>query len=128
MAAALVVVAWGCVEPVGRPSASLQIEPTAVCLGDDFATVVALDATGSSPQLSLVPTPPGADEEPLEFAWHLSGDDYDVVAGGLDEARIEVTMAGERPLGVRLTVRNADGAEFALQRSVAVTLDCPESP
>lgn len=123
MISCVAVVAVACVERVERPSASVEISPTAVCAGDDFTTVVAIDGSSSSPRLSLVPT---SSDEPLEMSWRLSGDEFAIESGGLDEERIDVTMAGERPLSVELTVRNEAGGEFVTRRMVAITLDCPE--
>ena len=123
-----VVALAGCGQRVERPSASLTIEPPAVCRFDGHATVVTLDASSSSEQLSLVPSAPSASETPaLDFDWTLSGDDHDIVRGDLASPTIEITMAGDRPLGVELTVSNTHGGSLTTRRSVAVTLGCEDA-
>jgi len=103
------------------PTAVITATPGDVPLGDDFSTVVELDASLSSHSLSLVPVPPDPDEPPLQFEWHFSGSQYEVVQGSATDTEIHVTMAGDRPLHVELTVINGDGGIATSLRTITVT-------
>jgi len=98
------------------------MQPTAVCLGDDFTTPVRLDGEQSRARLTLVPLPPGPEDPPLIWRWSLSGADALIVEGSVDEAVVVVLTRGDRPLHVALDVSLPDGRAARASSSVAVTL------
>lgn len=113
----------GCGEPPPpSPSAVINVTPSSVCLGDDFATEIALDAKDSQARLTLVPVPPGPDDPPLDFSWSFAGAEHRVIEAEPTGIALTVTTRGDRPLHVSLRVRNTDGGEATALASVAVTL------
>jgi len=112
----------GCGEPPPpAPSAVIRACPAAVCLGDDFATSIHLDASKSAPRLTLVEVPADPDEPPLSFSWSFSGSGMLFDRGTTAEPDILVSMKADRPLHVRLRVENADGGVAEALQSIAVT-------
>ena len=94
-------------------------------MGDGHATTVTFSGARSSDHLSLMPSPPGPDEPPLEFLWVLEGAEHVVVGGGLTVSEISVTTAGDRPLHAELTVVDAEGAEATSLRTLAIEACAP---
>ncbi len=125
---------WACNgPPPGAPSPVIVATPTTVCLGDDYRTPITLDGTQSSPELTLVPSPPDANAPALAFLWTLTGSAYkiaDVDAGGghvlpsgsLTSEKLTVKMAGDQPLQVDLHVENPqNGGSADTTTTIAVT-------
>lgn len=106
--------------PPPAPSAVIRTCPTAVCLGDDFATNIHLDATKSAPRLTLV-TDPDADPSKLDFQWSFSGAKMLFDLGDESQADVVIAMAGDRPLHVELRVENEVGGVSTALETVAVT-------
>jgi len=125
--------AWGCNgPPPGAPSPVIVATPTTVCLGDD-KTPITLDGTQSSPELTLVPTPPDANAPPLQFVWTLTGSAHHIVrvdaggdatrpSGSLTSDKLTVTMAADQPLQVDLHVENPQtGGSADTTTTISVT-------
>src|SRR5687768_14342515 len=93
---ALTLVACG-EPPPAAPSAVIRACPAAVCVGDDFATWIHLDAKKSSSRLRLVYEPPKPGEAPLQFSWSFAGSKHQLDAGELDGEDIVVSFAADRP-------------------------------
>lgn len=111
------------------PTAVITAQPDTVPLGDEHQTVIELDAHSSAPRLSLVPAPPDPDEPPLEFKWRLTGSAYRVVGGSEAGPELQVTMRGDRPLHVELTVRNHSGGVASSLKTISITSPAgPETP
>jgi hypothetical protein len=91
-------------------------------LGDDYKTPITLDGTLTMPMLTLVPTPFDASANPLSFHWSLTGSPYMVVTGTLTSQKLVVTIAGQEPLQVSLTVTNTGGVSATTTGAVAVTI------
>jgi hypothetical protein len=113
----------GCGEPPPpAPSAVIRACPASVCVGDDFATSIHLDARKSAPRLTLVEAPAKPDAPPLSIRWSFSGSAWLFD----DESRatepdILVSMAADRPLHVTLTVENEVGGVSEALRTLSVT-------
>ncbi len=125
------IVAWGVVAgvlaacgspPPPEPSAVINADPTAVCLGDGYHTTIHLDAKQSAPNLTLVYVRPDPGAPPLKYLWSFSGSDYQLGDGDdlIGEA-LSVTMAADRPLHVTLRVENAAGGVGIARSTIAVT-------
>jgi len=95
-----------------------------VCLGDGYRTPITLDGTQSSPELTLVPSPPVANAPPLRFLWTLTGSAYRIADGGtLSSEKLSVTVAGDQPLQVDLNVQNPQsGGSADSTTTITVTL------
>ncbi len=116
----------GCAGPPAHPpTAVIDIEPAVICAGDGYRTTVTFSGARSSDQLSLMPSPPGPEDAPLQFFWALEGAPHVVVNGAPSSAEISVTTAGDRPLHAELTVVDADGGEAMSLRSLAIEV-CPK--
>jgi hypothetical protein len=118
--------------PPPAPSPVILATPTTVCLGDDYKTPITLDGTGSSPTLTLVPSPADANAPPLRYLWTLTGSAYriaDVDAGGgrmvpsgtLTSDKLVVRIAGDQPLQVDLNVENHSGGSADTTATISVT-------
>jgi hypothetical protein len=121
--AALLCVACG-EPPAAAPSAVISADPTSVCLGDDFASEIRLDAGDSQSHLTLVPVAPNPDEPPLAFSWSFAGAEHRIVEGDVHAQTLLITSRGDRPLHVSLHVKNSEGGEADALLSIAVT-PCP---
>lgn len=108
--------------PPPAPSAVIRACPASVCVGDDYATSIHLDATKSAPRLTLVEAPVDPDEPPLSVRWSFSGSawlfDNDGVATQPD---VLVSMAADRPLHVKLRVENSVGGVSEALKTISVT-------
>ncbi len=127
------VLACGQGPPAPAPSAVINAMPTAVCAGDNFMTPIALDAKGSAAHLTLVYVPPPPGSPPLRYHWAFSGSATMVTAGDVNSDSVTVTMAGDRPLHVALTVSNSEGGSTTTTTTIDITpLDssgnCPLAP
>lgn len=118
--AAFFVIACGAPDPE-PPTAVITADPETVPLGDNHQTVITLDAYNSAPRLSLVPVPPDPDEPPLDYEWSLSGAEHRIISGAMNEPELQVTIKGDRPLHVELTVRNDEGGVAASLKTISVT-------
>ncbi len=117
-----VVLLVACADSLPHPPSAVAVaEPDAVCLGDGHTTPVLLDARESAQRLTLVPEAEPPDLPPLTYRWALEGDSFRVVDGSLESEQLTVTLAGERPLQVRLRVESASGGVSDTMISVAVT-------
>ncbi len=121
--AALLCVACG-EPPPAAPSAVISADPAYVCLDDDFATEISLDAGDSQSHLTLVPVAPDPDEPPLSFSWSFGGAEHRIVEGDVHAQTLLVSTRGDRPLHVSLHVENSEGGEADALFSIAVT-PCP---
>jgi hypothetical protein len=144
----MVVCAACSAPPPQAPAAVITATPTSVCVGDDFQTQIELDSLGSSPVLTLIYSPPGPDAavaacalpgNDVCYAWSFSGavctgqptdpNPCDVVIdpgsvepdGTIDGTSVLLTMAGDRPLLVTLTVENAAGGVIQTQTTISIT-------
>jgi len=95
--------------------------PSSVCMGDDFATSIHLDATKSAPRLTLVEAPPDPNEPPLKFQWSFSGSKMLFDEGGATDDDLLVSMQADRPLHVTLRVENGEGGVSEALKSLSVT-------
>lgn len=120
---ALAVAVVGCGEPPPpAPSAVIRACPASLCVGDDFATSVHLDAKKSAPRLTLVEAPREPDEPPLQLLWSFAGaemlfDDESVPTS----ADILVSSRADRPLHVTLRVENAAGGVSEALKTISIT-------
>lgn len=108
--------------PPDPPTAVVRATPSSVCLGDDFATPIRLDASESAAGLTLVPVPPPEDAPELSYAWAFSGAEVRELGRGEAGVTVDVATAGDRPLHVQLTVRTAQGGEATTLHTVPITL------
>jgi hypothetical protein len=92
-----------------------------VCIGDDFATSIHLDASKSAAHLTLVEAPPDPNQAPLRFSWSFSGSKMLFDQGGAQDADLLVSMAADRPLHVTLRVENGEGGVSEALESISVT-------
>ncbi len=121
--AALGAVVLGCGSaPPDPPTAVIRAEPASVCQADDFSTTIQIDASGSTSGLALVPVPPGEDDPPLSFSWSFSGAAYEELGRDPTGVDLQLTTAGDRPLHIGLTVRNAAGGEASTLHTLPITL------
>ncbi len=128
-----VVIAAACSgPPPTAPSAIININPSSVCVGDNFATPIHIDALGSSPRLTLVYTPPDPDAGDLKYLWALSGDQVQGDDGSkepdgtMDFDSVDLKMAGQRPVQVTLTVTNAAGGVTVSNATIPITPLAPD--
>lgn len=97
------------------PVPRFTVDPEFIPEGDDHATEVAFDATGSADELE-------DPEVPLDFAWDVDDPSRRIVGGALDEPFVAMTFAGERVVTVTLTVTDPDGLTGSLSRRVGLTV------
>ncbi|MBI4699690.1 MAG: hypothetical protein HY744_00750 [Deltaproteobacteria bacterium] len=117
------VLVAGCGEPTAvPPSAVIVAEPTTVCVNDGFQTEIALDGSQSAARISLVPSPPADGGPQLSYAWSFTGAAYLLEDGELGDPQLSVTTAGDRPLHVRLTTRNAAGGEASSLVTISISV------
>lgn len=125
---ALSWVAVGCGSPPPpAPSAVIVVAPSAVCAGDDHQTEIVIHARDSQSRLTLVPVAPEPSAPPLAIHWSFSGAEHRIVDEDPDRQQVVLTIAGDRPLHVRLRVRNADGGEAIALTTVGITPPDSES-
>ncbi len=108
--------------PIDPPTAVIKAEPASVCQGDDFTTTIQLDASNSTAGLALVPVPPGEDDPPLSFSWSFSGAAHEELGRDPTGVDLQLTTAGDRPLHIGLTVRNAAGGQAETLHTLPITL------
>ena len=104
----------------------VEIDPGTVCVHDGYRTPIAIDGRRSSQRLTLLGTSPDAGEPPLVFAWTFAGAGVVLDEGSPDADHLAVRVDGERPLEVRLTVRNGAGGSATTTRTLSITL--PDTP
>ncbi len=107
--------------PPPSPSAVINASPKAVCVGDDFATTILLDAKDSAPYLTLVYVAPDPDAPPLELDWSFTGSETRSIDGDKKSVELSLAMAGDRPLHVKLRVENSEGGVAEALQTIAVT-------
>ena len=127
--------------PPASPGAVINATPSSVCVGDAFHTQIHLDSRGSSPTLTLVYSV--QDAGALTYAWAFSGvvcrhigDDpdctkpgYDVIVDGssvepdgtIDNSDVLLTVSGNVPVQVSLTVTNAANTAASVQSTISIT-------
>jgi len=108
--------------PPPAPSAVIRACPSSVCVGDDYATSIHLDATKSAPRLTLVEAPVDPQEPPLQIRWSFSGSAwlFDNESQPT-QPDILVSMAADRPLHVTLRVENSVGGVSEALKTLSVT-------
>jgi hypothetical protein len=99
----------------------VEATPTALCVGDEFRTDIRLDGRKSAAALSLVYAPPDPSAPPLMFRWSFSGAEVRVEDGDPSDDHLVVRTKGDRPLHVRLHVKNAKGGEADALTTIAIT-------
>lgn len=99
------------------PVARIGATPRAIPEADAFHTPVALDASASADPID---DPAGA--RPLKFHWSIVGDEYRLQDGSLDAAKVTVTLVGDRPATVQLTVTDEDGLSSTAQEQLQLTV------
>jgi len=107
--------------PPSVPAAVVEADPSAVCEGDGYRTPILLDASDSSPRLTLVPAAGDPDAAPLALEWRLSGAEWVLLEGDLASETLVVAIAGDRPLHVELEVRDAEGGTATALETVRIT-------
>ncbi len=116
---------------IDHPMAFFTMQPRFVCQGDEHGTSVMLDATQSSARPRLLLAGESADTEPVDLVWSFDSEDVRLVSGAFDNAIVEVSFAGERPVQVSLRVERADGAATTLSDVVGLTQPtaepCPDA-
>lgn len=123
--AALLLVA-SCSPPTGHPPvARIDLVPEYVPEGDEYATAVMLDGTGSCDEFDFPDTCLRADGAAtpagLSFAWALDAETASV-EGSLSEARVVVRVRGDRPVTVALTVTDAEDLTATAHRTLGLVL------
>lgn len=111
--------------PPPAPSAVIAVSPAAICQDDAFTTPIELDASGSSPKLTLVYVRPDPNEPPLSFHWSFEGSAIQIDDGDSESPQVTLRAAGDRPLHVSLRVRNAEGGETVALTTIGITLRDP---
>ena len=107
--AALVVLASACgAPPPDSPSAVIESNPETICLGDDFRTPIELDASASTPRLTLVPVPgidffiPGQTQPEAGkgyfVAWTPHAADLEILTGWIEAGQLRPVIDSEFPL------------------------------
>jgi chitinase len=81
------------------PNAVIMAAPTVVAAGDNHATVVTLDGTGSS----------DPDGDTLSFSWTVPSGQF-VNGTSATDALVQVTFPGTAPYTVTLVVNDGKGA------------------
>jgi hypothetical protein len=105
-------------ESIGYPPvARIGADPRAIPESDAFRTSVTLDASGSAD-----PIDDPERTRPLAYTWRIIGDEYRVEDGSLDAASVTVTLLGDRPATVQLTVADEDGNTATAQTQLQLTL------
>ena len=81
--------------PPPPPSAVITADPERICGGDDYKTLIHLDAKASAPRLSLVATRPDPAELPLVYAWSFRGSAYTIEDGDIAADTLAVRASAE---------------------------------
>jgi hypothetical protein len=108
--------------PPPPPSAVITADPERLCAGDDYKTLIHLDAKASAPRLTLVATRPDPSELPLTYAWTFAGSAYTVEEGDPSADTMAVRVAADRPLHVTLRVENKSGGVAEAEHTIAIVL------
>ncbi len=107
-----------CAAPDGYPPvARIAFQPGAIPENDGFQTTVTLDAAMSADPID---DPEGA--HALSYRWEIVGDEYRVQEGSLGSAAITLTLLGERPATILLTVTDRDGQSSTAREQLQLTL------
>ncbi len=119
--ATLLVGGMGCADqPTGHPMAFFTVSPRYICADDDHQTLVQLNAGQSSPGARLIIAGESPDDGKVELAWSVQTSDFKVMEGGLDQPQIALTLKGDRPVTIRLTVTNEDGDTGADENTIGL--------
>lgn len=114
---ALVALA-GCTTDTGYPPvARITFAPGTIPENDGFQTPVALDGSTSAD-----PIDDPENQRPLRYAWEIIGDEYRVSEGSLDAAKVTVSLLGERPATIALTVTDEDGNAVTARKQLQLTV------
>ena len=123
IAALVISLALTCLAACGNtndgdpPVARIGATPRAIPEGDTFQTPVTLDASASADPID---DPSGA--RPLSFRWTIIGDEYRLQDGALTDAKVTLTLVGDRPATVQLTVTDEDGNSSTAQEQLQLTV------
>ena len=105
-----------CQQEFGRPPVPrFTVDPQYILTGDDYATRVTLDSSGSADELDD-PT------APLDVDWSFDDERVRVVEGSRHSPTLVLTAPGERPVTIVLTVTDPDGRSSSLSQRLGVTL------
>jgi hypothetical protein len=104
----------------------VRATPESVCEADAFRTTVELDASDSTPSLTLVPVERDPTAPPLVFAWGFAGAAHEERGRDASGAKVRIGTAGDRPLHVTLAVRNAEDGQAETLFTLPITV--PEVP
>ena len=104
-------------EPGYPPVARIGAAPRAIPEGDAFRTPVTLDATASADPID---DPEG--KRPLSYEWHIVGDEFRLQEGTLRSAQVTLTLVGDHPATVQLTVTDEDGRSSTAQEQLQLTV------
>lgn len=99
------------------PVARIGATPRAIPESDAFHTPVTLDASASADPID---DPDG--KRPLRYEWNIVGDEYRIQDGALNQAKVTVTLVGDRPATVQLTVTDEDGLSSTAQEQLQLTI------
>jgi hypothetical protein len=99
------------------PVARIGAAPRAIPEADAFHTPVVLDASASADPID---DPEGTHR--LSFRWTIIGDEYRIQDGTLNDAKLTVTLVGDRPATVQLTVTDEDGLSSTAQEQLQLTV------
>lgn len=105
-----------CQQELGRPPVPrFEIDPAYVPQGDDFHTEVSLDASASADELD-------DPDSPLGYEWSFDEDRVRIVRGNENAVIIAITVPGDRPVTISLTVEDPDGQRSTLEQRLGVTV------
>ena len=99
------------------PVARIGASPTAIPENDNFQTEVTLDAT-----MSADPIDDPQHQRPLRYRWQIIGDEFRLEDGTMSSETLTVTLLGERPATIQLTVIDVDGNESTAQEQLQLTV------
>lgn len=108
--------------PPPPPSAVITADPERICGGDDYKTLIHLDAKASAPRLTLVATRADPAELPLVYAWSFRGSAYTIEDGDVAADTLAVRASADRPLHVTLRVENKSGGVAYAERTIPIVL------
>jgi hypothetical protein len=99
------------------PVARITFAPGNIPENDGFQTPVVLDGSTSAD-----PVDDPENQRPLRYAWEIIGDEYRVTEGSLSSSMLTVTLLGERPATIALTVTDEDGNAVTARKQLQLTV------
>ncbi len=122
---ACLLVHQGCfAERTEHPLAAIAMNPSAVCVGDDFTTQVDLRADGSQAKAHLPGSYVAEGHCVTRYAWSITGSPYEISSGALvcefpcpcddaetcvEDCPLTITLEGSHTATVTLKVENERG-------------------